>query len=321
MRLTILASAALSCLASARLAIAGNQRGSVVEATGKSAPDAANGWTPKPTDAPGKSPSGVALDLLKRRDSEDRKTTNTWLNDKTCGWYTGAISAPFTCDPGYTCATEYNVVGCTNAASATLWRACYDYNALQRGDCDNVGLQTGCCMTSTFGACATFLWQGETPASMFRCVEKPTIIMMRTAPVLLSTTTIMSTSVVMVTHTSTVMSVSTSKISTTISPSASSQAPLAPRHAGGSSNGRERIGVIIGAVLGSVVALICIFFVVIVVVLRRDPQWRANMYGNKVETAPSPAPAYSADDLERVEQERPQTFQLEKVKGRALPPA
>lgn len=54
--------------------------------TGAAAVDMADGWTPKPTPAPGSiSGADAALELLQQR----RATTNTWLDETTCGWFSG----------------------------------------------------------------------------------------------------------------------------------------------------------------------------------------------------------------------------------------
>ncbi|KAK0653032.1 hypothetical protein B0T16DRAFT_455343 [Cercophora newfieldiana] len=329
MRPTILALAASSCLASAHLAKWGGYQGSVVEPTepAGSNHDAANGWTPKPTDAPGNPSPGAVLDLFKRRSLWKRQATNnTWLNDKTCGWFPGTLSAPLTCDSGSSCTTDIsNIVGCAAGTSMPFWQACYDYNAFQRGVCDDVGPQTGCCQSSQYGACATFLWPGEHPASMFRCMEKPTVIMMRTEPVLVTTTTSTSTSTSTYTPTVTETAMETNTAWTTSWETvveSSTQVTLTSRDIGDGSNGRERIGVIIGAVLGSVVGLICIFFVIIIIVLRRDPQWRANMGKSRVKATPTPAPPYAVEDPERAGQESPQgAFRMETVKGKGGDPS
>lgn len=89
--------------------------------------------------------------------------------------------------------------------------------------------------------------------------------------------------------------------------------PLAARD----TNGREHIGIILGSVLGSVTGLICIFFIVIVLVLRRDPEFRQKLTGTKVEEV---APPYSEEDPERQiqgqQQGHPQqNFELQTVKG------
>jgi len=54
----------------------------VPRATRASTPDAANGWTPKPTEGP-------SLELARRRQEFiklKRETSNSWLDDTTCGW-------------------------------------------------------------------------------------------------------------------------------------------------------------------------------------------------------------------------------------------
>lgn len=83
MRPSILALTASGYLASAHWAKWGGSPEAIAPPaeTATSNSDNANGWTLKPTDAPGKAGAKVALDLLKR------DTPNTWLNAKTCGWF------------------------------------------------------------------------------------------------------------------------------------------------------------------------------------------------------------------------------------------
>jgi len=45
----------------------------------------ATGWTPRPTEPPGRE---AVMELLKRRRGLGRRQdTNTWINDRTCGWF------------------------------------------------------------------------------------------------------------------------------------------------------------------------------------------------------------------------------------------
>lgn len=60
--------------------------------TGASAYDAANGWTPRPTDGPLVVDGANALEIARRRDEwmrMRRQESNTWINEETCGWRAG----------------------------------------------------------------------------------------------------------------------------------------------------------------------------------------------------------------------------------------
>lgn len=91
MRRSILALAASSCLASATWNN-GRDLGigipSPVRETGAlNAQVDATGWTPRPTEPPGQE---AVMELLRRRRGLGRRQeTNTWVNDRTCGWFSG----------------------------------------------------------------------------------------------------------------------------------------------------------------------------------------------------------------------------------------
>lgn len=197
-------------------------------------------------------------------------------------------------------------------------KACYDFAAFQSGACDAVGPNTGCCQTSQFGACATYLWPGNPSPSMYRCMEQATVITMRNDPKLpipTQTITHIETLLTTVTPPEPTTTTTINTVTTTITPSPDTE--LKSRDAGDGGNGRERIGLIIGCVLGGIVGVICIFFVIIFIVLRRDPTWRHNMYAKKEGAAPSPPPVYAAEDPELAAQgPPPQVFEMQPVSGR-----
>lgn len=57
--------------------------------TGPLIADGSNGWTPKPTQAPGSvSESDAVLELL--RVKRAAKSSYSWEDDTTCGWTSGA---------------------------------------------------------------------------------------------------------------------------------------------------------------------------------------------------------------------------------------
>lgn len=92
---TILLSAASSCLVQARWMRWTDNReavGHIAQPTQASGVDESNGWTPKPTQAPGSlSASEAVLELLKRASSSSSSSSsaNTWENNQSCGWYAG----------------------------------------------------------------------------------------------------------------------------------------------------------------------------------------------------------------------------------------
>ncbi|KAK3941022.1 hypothetical protein QBC46DRAFT_432870 [Diplogelasinospora grovesii] len=143
-----------------------------------------NGWTPKPTAAPGQPipDSKAVLELFRRKEAKQKRTTNTWVDESTCGWFSGSSSDPYTCTSGYTCATNNeNVVGCVSGTYSPFFTVCLDYEAYQKGACASIGPQTGCCQSSGFGACGTFLWD-EPLRSMYRCFPQQTVISMLDEP-------------------------------------------------------------------------------------------------------------------------------------------
>ena len=147
--------------------------------TGSSQRRGADGWTPRPTSAPG------GADRFRRHDAT---TSNSWLDDHTCGWVSGTRTdaVALTCPDESTCSTnDDKVVGCAlpgTEVADDFFTVCYDYQAYLSGACDGIGPGTGCCQTSSFGACGTYLWPGSPPRSMLRCFDAPTTISVLDAP-------------------------------------------------------------------------------------------------------------------------------------------
>ncbi|KAL2191546.1 hypothetical protein L209DRAFT_673857 [Thermothelomyces heterothallicus CBS 203.75] len=159
--------------------------------TRASGPDGVNGWTPRPTEAP-------PTELVRRRQEwanlKRQDSSNTWINDKTCGWLADVESEPFVCAPEYTCATNSdNVVDCTSSGDenpfSTFFTVCFDYSAYQNGLCDKFVPKTGCCMTESIGECITYVWPGSTERSMYRCYSERRIVTMLETPSGLETST------------------------------------------------------------------------------------------------------------------------------------
>ncbi|XXH00103.1 hypothetical protein Hte_006445 [Hypoxylon texense] len=137
------------------------------------------GWSPKPTPAPGaQSETGRVLDLLLKRE-----TTSNWTNSETCGWISGVSSSPWTCGDNSTCATNENhIVACILGTLSDFYSVCLDYDAYLASSCQNDDLGTGCCTSTAYGACATYLWTGDPPRSMFRCASSSAVITMLDEP-------------------------------------------------------------------------------------------------------------------------------------------
>ncbi|KAI6085907.1 hypothetical protein F4821DRAFT_141194 [Hypoxylon rubiginosum] len=141
------------------------------------------GWTPKPTPAPETKPteSERVLDLLLKR--EKAITADDWTNSVTCGWMSGVSSSPWTCGDNSTCATnDDHIVACVSETLSEFYSVCLDYEAYQANYCENDAVGTGCCTSTAYGACATYLWTGSPTRSMYRCAISSTIISMLDVP-------------------------------------------------------------------------------------------------------------------------------------------
>ncbi|KAB5531350.1 hypothetical protein GE09DRAFT_383391 [Coniochaeta sp. 2T2.1] len=207
--------------------------------------DGVKGWTPKPTPAPGSiSESDTVLELLRAKRQE---TSYIWEDDTTCGWTSGEASAPFTCPPGASCRTnDAHVVGCASGTAEPFFTVCLDMQAYEQGACASIGPKTGCCQTSGFGACGTYLWTGTPARSMYRCFPTPTIISMNDEPQEVIDASVSTTST----------STSSTSTQTTV-PDNGGDKPATP------------VGAIVGGVVGGVAALAIIAGVVAWIILRR----------------------------------------------------
>ncbi|ETS82817.1 hypothetical protein PFICI_04693 [Pestalotiopsis fici W106-1] len=123
------------------------------------------GWTPKPTQGPGhRSKSEVVLELL-RRDA-----TTDWTNSKTCGWFSGISSQPWTCDGNQVCATNSeHAVACVSGDYNPFYVTCLNREAYEQGSCADAGPKTGCCSEATASECVTYMWTGSPVRSQFKC--------------------------------------------------------------------------------------------------------------------------------------------------------
>lgn len=228
--------------------------------------DEIRGWTTKPTPPPGSvSESDDILELLLR---EKRATSsNTWLDGTTCGWTAGVSSAPFTCSSRQTCSTNSdNVVGCASGTTnQPFFTVCLDYQAYKQGSCSSIGPKTGCCQSSSFGSCGTFLWTGSPTRSMYRCFPTETTISMIDEP-------------------QEVLDASTTSSSTSRSSSATSSGNSTPTDADDepSSGSNNNTGAIVGGVVGGVAALGLIGGVIAWIVMRSKHAGRNKQAYNPV---------------------------------------
>ncbi|KAL2022372.1 hypothetical protein VTK56DRAFT_5439 [Thermocarpiscus australiensis] len=226
--------------------------------TKASTPDGANGWTPRPTEAPFLDDGANPLELVRRREEwmrVKRQSSNTWVNEETCGWRAQTSSAPFTCGESSTCTTNTDrVVACLpSGATAPFYKACFDYQASLAGACESMGPKTGCCETSSIGSCITYLWPGPSPRSMYRCYTAQYIITMLDEPQFVLDAKTKTTST----------SSSTSSTESATSPAQSTSVSPPPSSGGSSTN----VGAIVGGVVGGVAGLALIagaiaFFVI-----------------------------------------------------------
>ncbi|KAI0834700.1 hypothetical protein F5Y06DRAFT_300332 [Hypoxylon sp. FL0890] len=139
---------------------------------------ATTGQSAKPTSiagTPAPDHEGV-LRLLKNEEAE-------WVNAKTCGWYAGVSSQPFSCGDGGVCATnEAHIVACVTGTVSPFYSLCLDYSALQESSCDDGNTETGCCVNAQYPECATHIWTEAPQRSMYRCWSSAAIITMLDVP-------------------------------------------------------------------------------------------------------------------------------------------
>ncbi|KAK4141233.1 uncharacterized protein C8A04DRAFT_39266 [Dichotomopilus funicola] len=221
--------------------------------------DDTNGWAPEPTEGP-------SAELVRRRQNmlkmRRQTSSNTWVDEHTCGWLAEQDSVAFTCASNYRCATDTNeVVGCTSDGAANpFFTVCLDYQAVKAGACESVGSQTGCCMSSTAAECITYLWPGSTIKSMYRCYSERAVITMLETPSGLSETTTTTTSS---TRSKPTTATTESSSSSAAPGQTESVGPPIPTNSGNSNN----TGAIVGGVVGGVAVLALIaggiaFFVI-----------------------------------------------------------
>ncbi|KLU91092.1 hypothetical protein MAPG_09615 [Magnaporthiopsis poae ATCC 64411] len=250
--------------------------------TGQLDPNGINGgWAPMTTDPPSVKHLTTRAEprgLLSEGDLNGITETNTWLNSKTCGWFTGHPSSPFTCDDGWTCSTDTNhIVGCTTTNYFPSFAICYDYEAQRSGRCSSLGALTGCCSFSDYPACGTFLWVESTPRSMLRCMTSATIISINDHPQFV------------------VDAAATTSSSQSTTTTGSDLVPLSTISDGAGSSGSAggggiHIGALIAAI-GGVIAMIFVMLLVLFCVYRkRGPKDRHRQDRDDRPTISAPIP-------------------------------
>ncbi|KAK4118750.1 hypothetical protein N657DRAFT_327114 [Parathielavia appendiculata] len=199
--------------------------------------DGAIGWSPRPTDGPSLELARRRRDGVRLRRQDD--TTNTWVDETTCGWVAGEDSWPYTCSKGYKCDTNTDqVVACTSRGLSTnpYFTVCLNYDAYQAGACEgSIGPKTGCCTIASLAECITLLWPGSTVKSMFGCFSERTVLTMLTAP----------QSVIDATST-------TATTASSIAATSTQTTSAAPPSGGGGGGSSNNTGAIVGGVVGGV---------------------------------------------------------------------
>ncbi|KAK4164284.1 hypothetical protein QBC43DRAFT_49380 [Cladorrhinum sp. PSN259] len=243
--------------------------------TAASSPDGVNGWSPKPTEAPlVEDDESDSWDLLRRRSDQfvkmKRQSANTWTNQKTCGWFSRSLAEPFVCTASETCTTNTDrVVACETGGQTTgFFTMCFDYDAYTKGACSGMGPKTGCCWTSSIGACITYIWAGPTARSMYRCHTSPTIVTMLDVPrSALEATISTSSSSMIITSTSSTSSSSSGTSSSSSSTNTGTNSPDPDNKK--KSNAGAIAGGVVGGLAGAAVLAGSIIFILI---KRRGPK-------------------------------------------------
>ncbi|KAL2128411.1 hypothetical protein VTI74DRAFT_9213 [Chaetomium olivicolor] len=222
--------------------------------------DGANGWTPRPTEGPANPMELVRKSEEWMRKKRQTESGNTWTDEHTCGWIAGLSSRAFTCTKSETCATNTDrVVACTSSGMEEdpFFTVCLNYEAVKAGLCNSAGPKTGCCMTSTQGACITYVWPGTTQKSMYRCyTTSQDIITMLNEPQFVIDQRTRTTSTTSASTSSDISSTTTNPLETTSSVSQ-------PAGDKGGSNTGAIVGGVVGGVAGVAVIAGGIAFLII----------------------------------------------------------
>ncbi|KAL8334443.1 hypothetical protein RB601_000375 [Gaeumannomyces tritici] len=235
-------------------------------APGEDKPDARVGWSPRPTDAP--KPALAQMELFKRQQPYSMGTD-------TCGFISGYPSLAVTCVKGSGYCTNDgvgNIDCCTGEytdCTSTMFSACLDFSASQRGACASRGPRTICCWESS-PACYTLIFSTTaTPGRLFSILQCQSSAgvesLLATPPALLTSSPRSSSS-------SITQSTTTSTISTTTSAAGGAGAGTSGGGGGGGGGSGESsptpVAAIVGGAVGGVALVGLVVFAICLIMQR-----------------------------------------------------
>ncbi|KAK0755071.1 hypothetical protein B0T18DRAFT_386841 [Schizothecium vesticola] len=223
-------------------------------------PEARLGWSPAPTRAP--LPRYGHIDLVRAR-ADDFS-----LGTSTCGYVSGFNKAvPVTCVRESAYCTNDGVANmdcCTGdyaACTATMYSACLDLSASQRGECDGRGARTICCWAES-PSCYTLVHSTTASPgkvfSIFQCASRGGRDTLLASPPGVTSAGTTSTS---------------SSSSSTHSTTAQTSTPPAPSPPPSSGSESTPVAAIIGGVIGGIAAvgLVALLITFLIIRHRRNP--------------------------------------------------
>lgn len=237
------------------------------------------GWSPRPTAAPAPGPWGE-MELLKRQSE---------MGTDTCGFLSGYSSVAVTCvkesayctDDGRgnrdCCTGEYS--DCTSS----MFSACLDFSASEKGACSGKGPRTLCCWAAS-PSCYTLIFSTSASPdkafSLYQCDSTAGLgYLLATPPAFARTSSITS-------------STRTSSSTTSSAESTTSKIPPSGGGADGSSSAAP-IGAIVGGVVGGVAVLgLFAFFITWYLIRSRHDQNNPQRPPPPSTTALSPQSSY-----------------------------
>ncbi|KAM7183553.1 proline-rich receptor-like protein kinase PERK1 [Naviculisporaceae sp. PSN 640] len=231
--------------------------------TGRPAEDNRMGWSPKPTGLPNPGPRYGGMDLL-------RRASDFTLGTDTCGFVSGSTPLPVTCvEPGAYCTDDGvgNMDCCTGQykeCTSSMYSACLDYSASERGACESAGPRTICCWSESPSCFTLLMTATATPGkfySIFQCQTFAGVKPLYASPPGLSTST--SSSSEESTTSSTRTSSSTIQLVGTTPPGTDKN-----NGNGDSGSGSAPLGAIIGGAVGGVAAIGLIAFLFFWLIIR-----------------------------------------------------
>ncbi|KAM7218434.1 proline-rich receptor-like protein kinase PERK1 [Rhypophila decipiens] len=267
--------------------------------TGRPAEDNRMGWSPKPTDLPVPGPRYGGMDLL-------RRASDFSIGTDTCGFVSGTTANPVTCvQPGAYCTDDGlgNMDCCTGQykeCTSSMYSACLDYSASEKGACESAGPRTICCWSEEPECYTLLMTATATPGqfySIFQCQTFKGVETLYASPPGLSSSSSFFSSSQESTTTSTRTSTSTIQLGGDSTP------PPGSNNNDGNSNsssGSAPLGAIIGGVVGGVAAIGLIAFLFFWLIIRNrrnrdDVQNGAPRPPPGTDTTPSPPPQTKPD--------------------------